>query len=271
MRLPSAVFAALAAMFLAQTSEAAPVTKEACRDAFEESQTQRASGALLEARSLLRVCASASCPSFIQVECLEWLTQVERAVPSVVLIVNTESGDLAGFAATMDGKPFTPELEGKPVEVDPGVHHFEFTLPGRPTIKRREVVLEGDKSRAIEVRWQAPVKQQVLPPPEPRVAMHRPIPPLVYAAAATAMVGAAGFATFGLLGRSKQGELDSCRPFCTGDQTGPVRSNYLLANISLGVSAAAVVVGAVLYLVRPEKPVGAGPKLIGVSGLQWTF
>jgi hypothetical protein len=71
-----------------------------------------------------------------------------------------------------------------------------------------------------------------------------------YALAGVAAAGAASFAFFSLSGRSQLRDLEDCKPYCARDDVQSVRTKYLIADISLGVSLVALGSAAYLWL-RP--------------------
>src|SRR5262245_12499893 len=88
-------------------------SKEMCGDAYADSQLRRRNNELLLARQKLRFCASDTCPAFMRTDCVEWLGQVERAIPSVVLEAKDEQGFILDATVTMDGKTIATKLDGK--------------------------------------------------------------------------------------------------------------------------------------------------------------
>ena len=74
--------------------------------------------------------------------------------------------------------------------------------------------------------------------------------------------GLASFTYFALSGRSDHSDLERCKPDCTESDVNSVHTKYLIADISLGVSVAALGVAAYLLLVdQPSDP----PEKAGVS------
>jgi hypothetical protein len=89
------------------------------------------------------------------------------------------------------------------------------------------------------------------PPPPPR---ERPTPFIVYPLLGVGALGAIGFGTFAFLGSSKENDLkDTCSPDCTDSDKKPMKLNYLLADVSMGVGAASLIAAGVFYFTRPEK------------------
>jgi hypothetical protein len=243
----------LSAFALSSLAHAADADKDKdvraeCVSAFETSQELRASGDLVTARSRLVSCVRPECPSSVRTECAKWLEQVEREQPSFVAAAKADGEDRLDVKVEMDGKLVQETLDGKASPVNPGAHQFRFYLPPFQPIEKRVVLSEGDKLRAISVEFTSPkpAAAAVLPAPTPApVRTHRPVPAPVYVLGGVAV-----------LGSSKQSDLEkSCAPSCAHDDVKEVRRNYLFADVSMGVGAAALLTGAILYFTRPERPI----------------
>src|SRR5262245_12836867 len=65
---------------------AAPTDIRACASAYEQGQRLRKQGALRAAREEVVLCASDSCPAALRDDCMQWLREIERALPTVVLV-----------------------------------------------------------------------------------------------------------------------------------------------------------------------------------------
>jgi hypothetical protein len=64
------------------------------------------------------------------------------------------------------------------------------------------------------------------------------------------------FAALGGTGLATRASLSSsCAPFCTDAQVQPVRTRFLAADISLGVSTAAAAAAIVVFVLRPARRV----------------
>lgn len=260
----------LSAIALSSLAHAADADKDKdvrteCVSAFETSQELRASGDLVTARSRLVSCVRPECPSSVRTECTKWLEQVEREQPSFVAAAKADGEDRLDVKVEMDGKMVQETLDGKAIPVNPGAHQFRFYLPPFQPIEKRVVLSEGDKLRAISVEFTSPkpAAAAALPAPTPApVRTHRPVPAPVYVLGGVAVLGAASFAYFGSTGSSKQSDLEkSCAPSCAHDDVKEVRRNYLFADVSMGVGAAALLTGAILYFTRPERPIEDGTQV----------
>ena len=137
----------------------------ACKQAYESSQENRKEGALIVARGKLRLCASEACPDVVRSDCIGWLAEVERAIPSVVLEAKVEGQLAMDAAVTLDGRSFATKLDGRPIDVDPGLHVFVFHKDGRAPIEQRVVVREQQKSVLVSASWDTPRAATASMPP----------------------------------------------------------------------------------------------------------
>ncbi|WP_437786838.1 hypothetical protein [Sorangium sp. So ce1097] len=244
---------------------------EQCVAAHAEVQRLRRDRHLLEAGRALAACKRSDCPAPVLRDCVAWGDELERATPSVVFNVTSGGEQVAGARILVDGQPVELSSSGAPLRLDPGKHTYRIEHGGYKPVTREFILFEGQRFQQVNVALEPLV---VAPAPqEPAVAMerYRPVPALTYVLAGVGVAGAASFAVWGLMGRSEKDELErTCRPACTDSDLGTVRTKYLIADISLGVGAAAFVGAALTYLLRPteERPVvvSVEPSRTGVYG-----
>jgi hypothetical protein len=148
--------------------------------------------------------------------------------------------------------------------LDPGKHFFRFELPNHEPIEQSIFLGEGMRFKTVNAEFRSPMKPSdaagangapvqpiSAPPPPPK---ERPTPVIVYPLLGVGALGAIGFGTFAFLGNSKENDLkNSCSPDCTTSDKKPMKTNYLIADISLGVGAASLVAAGIFYFTRPEK------------------
>jgi hypothetical protein len=190
--------------------------RKTCADAYESSQSLRDEGRLLRSREQLRVCARAECPGAVAKTCADWLAEIEQRIPSVVLSASSGAGvDRIDVRVTMDGTEVATKLEGRAVEIDPGVHTFVFEgADGRA--EQQFVVKQGAKDQALAVMLgRAPVQAAVDPPalapsapesPASTSSGASPIRYVGYAAGGLGLVGLGLGIVFGLHANSKYDE-----------------------------------------------------------------
>jgi hypothetical protein len=255
-RLGGLVLAGLAFLLAAPAEAGAQQaeTKTACLSAYENAQVLRQQAHLVEAREALGVCSRQECPPLVRQDCGNWLEEVDKAIPSVIVQASIDGAETTNVKVSIDGKVIKNRLDGKAIQADPGSHKFRFETAGFPPIEQTVTIREGEHYRPIPADWQTKKA-----PPVP-VEMTRPVPLPVWIMGGVAVAGAAGFATFGLIGNQKKSTLEKqgCAPFCATSDVDTAHTNYMVADISLAVGVAAVVAGSIFFLTRPEVPVQLG-------------
>jgi hypothetical protein len=263
----------VAMMLAAKTAEAAP-KREQCVQAYEETQVAMRRSRLLDARQSLQVCLDQACPAMLRSDCAGWLKEVEARTPSVVIeLVAGEGVAVKEAKLFVDGKPRDQGIDGKAMEVDPGNHTFKIEAPDSVPASVDILAREGEKLRVVRVELQS-TKKPVVPPKPPVTEpkpnpnpnngdRQRPIPTSVYAAAGIGVVAAAGFTVFAISGSSGKSDLEPCKPECSADEIGSVRTKFIVADVFLGVSVVALAAATYLFLTRPS--VG-GASTVGSSG-----
>ena len=133
--------------------------KQACVAAFDAAQQHRAEQRLLKAREALLQCGQPSCPDVVRTKCMEWLPELERALPSIVVAVRDRQGEDAVVAdLRIDGALVARRIDGRPIVIDPGPHTLRIDLKGSQPKTKRIVAQQGDKLRKIVVSFAAPEK-----------------------------------------------------------------------------------------------------------------
>jgi hypothetical protein len=222
--------------------EANDTGKAECLAQHEQAQIFRQQRRLLDAQTALRRCSRADCPGVIRADCVDWLDQVSRSVPSVVVTARARGLDLTEVRVTVDGKAIVDRLSGSALELDPGAHNFRFEAGPWPTVERTLLISEGVKGRAIDLEF--------APPPTvgsaPRAPLSLRLTKLDYIVGA---VGAAALVTSASLGAwalwSRHELQRSCGPFCDHDDVEAIRTRLVLADLALGV---AVVSAGILWV-----------------------
>lgn len=259
----------MAAELSTSSSQAAPPDGATCVKAYESAQMRRKSEDFIGARQELIVCASAACPSVIQGDCIEWLGKVEDAIPLVIFEAKVNGSPVFDVSVTLAGKLLAERLDGRSVEVNPGLHAFTFERPGAPPVVEKVIIHRGAKSHTVMASWSAPIKDGTAlpPPPPPPIPKTRPIPALFYALSGIGVVGLGGFAGLGISGLNQEHQLSStCSPVCKDSDLNPVKAQYIAAYTSAGVGALSLVGAGIVLFTRPERPVKSAfdPSRFGV-------
>ena len=138
----------------AAPSSSKPVSTDvdACANAAEESQALRKDGQLLESREQLVVCARSTCPAFIQKDCATWLTEVEQALPSIVIrVVRRErEGRHPGKGAGRRQAAHRKTRRSSP-RVNPGEHVFTYEAAGFPLVTETVLIRQSEANRLLSV------------------------------------------------------------------------------------------------------------------------
>lgn len=270
-RRPSALLAAALSIALAGEAQAA----SPCVQANQEAQELREKGRLREARAELLVCAQKSCNAVVRADCERWLKEVDEQTPTIVVrLVDARGQDVLGARVTIDEARI--ELDGKPVQVDPGQRTIKARARSGDIAETKVLMAQGEKARVIEVRFTtelapdgtrssgAPPKSDAKsegdrtgpekPPVDPGRSSGVPVLPLTLAVVGGVALGAFGF--FEITGQSAYSDLENgCKQTtagCSDAEIDPVRSKFVAAGVSLGVSVVAFGAAAILYLTRAK-------------------
>ena len=147
--------ATFVAALLADTPASADALEEkrACVSAADEGQVLRDEGKLRSAREAFTRCARQSCPKLVSADCSQWLIDLERRAPTVVVSAKDRNGKvLTHVRVTVDGELLSEQLDGKPLLVDPGERVFRFEAAGFEAVEQRITIAADDKERALAVQ-----------------------------------------------------------------------------------------------------------------------
>jgi hypothetical protein len=235
--------------------------KVACVAAAEKAQSLRSAGKLVEARNEVIACSRPECPAIVRTDCIHWLDDLERRVPTIVFRATDAGGrDVSGVTVDADGVRVANLLDGRAIPVDPGSHTFRFRTRSRLEVERSFVIAEGERARVVVVAFDAPLaadgtaaRASSARDQEPSASTHSP---LFYVSSAVAVVGLGSFVGFELLGQSEYRSLrDGCgaTSSCAHDDVTAARTKFIAAGISLGVAIAAAGVAAVLFVLEAQR------------------
>jgi len=246
-----------------QVTQNAP-TKEQCIETHRQAQQAQNDRKLVHARELSRNCTALACPGLIVTDCARWLNDMEQRIPSVVFEVRLDGKPNLTATIVADGELVQEWTRGESLRLDPGEHQFRFEMAEHQPIIQNLLLAEGMRYRIVSVDFAtekpaAPaVVTPVAPPPTsttPSAPPERPTPVIVYPLLGVGAVGLGSFALFGLMGKSKQSDLENtCKPNCTDSDLKPMKTSYLVGDISLGVGVASLVAASIFYIGRQEKP-----------------
>jgi hypothetical protein len=241
-----AALASLVGTFSGETAYA--IDKHACVVASDRGQAVRIDGKLVEAREAFVACADSSCPALVRTACADWLTEVDKLVPSVLFSVRDPEGrDVVDARVDADGKPLAGAMEGRPVLLDPGPHTFHFAAPGARAVDQAVVLREGEQRRTIEIVLERPAAiTPVLPLP-----VSEPSSSPRTAAWGFTVAAAAAWTVFGIFAVDGHVAYENAKGSCgSGCESayGPINTKFDVADVSLGVAVALTGVATVLFL-----------------------
>lgn len=246
--------------------------KQQCITAHADSQKLRADSKMQEAREKLLICTRPECPAAVRTDCGKWLSEVQEEVPSVVVVATDANGnDVADVKVMVDGKVAAAELTGQPVFLDPGSHTLRFERQGYAPVERKVVIRVGERNRRVEVSFAPtlaggenaggtePGRTTGDATPAKDVGSSgggRGVPTMTWVLGGVGVVGLGSFGFFALNGRSKENDLEKCKPNCPHSDVQSAKTSYLIGDISLGVGVAALAGAAYFYFAQP-KPAAA--------------
>jgi hypothetical protein len=288
-RTPAAAVVAWIALLYPRNAVA--TDKLACVSQAEEGQRLRKERRLVAAHDRFLACSTADCPEVVTADCTRWLGEVERSLASVIVKAeDTHRQPLADVRVLLDGSLLTDRPTSTPILVDPGVHVVRYERDASPPLEEHIELSEGERGRVLYAQFPdetAPL-QTPPPPPGPRPvrepaspsdpvesAPGEPgLPPSFWLLGGIGVASAASFAVFGLWGQNDQATLrPQCAPYCTPSQVAPIRTKFIIADVSLAVAILSV--GGALWIALVEQGSsahghGSTPRVsYDAAGLQW--
>jgi len=199
-----------------------------CVAASDAGQKLRDEGHLLESRAELATCAHEDCPAPVRGDCVQWMEDVDRRLPTIVIAATAAGRDTRDVRVTIDGALVKTTLDGGAIPLDPGEHHLRYEHAGDPPSEETIVLREGEKDRALRVRFGVPPAPLPLaPPPRP--------PVLAYAMTGVAGAGLVSFAIFAIAGYST---IQVCKNELNCDvpsHRSETLAEFVVADVSLGI------------------------------------
>jgi hypothetical protein len=211
-----------------------------CLDAVAKGQRLKDAHQLVEAREQLRICAAPSCPAVVLTDCANWLDEVEKALPSIVLTARNAAGaDQVDVKVSIDGQPFVSKLDGHAVPMNAGPHRFHFEDAAGASVDRLVLVKEGDKYLAISADM----------PPPPR-ASSSSWEAVGWALGGVGVAGLLAGGAFGLLAiHDKDSAHCDSKNVCDPGTTDAIKTAALASNIGWIAGGVLLGGGATLLLV----------------------
>lgn len=258
-----------------------PSPEQACIRAHEQAQVLRLDGSLMQSRSNLKACSLEVCPAVVQRDCVRWLDEVSSQIPTVVFEAITEAGDAQRVTVKQGNQVLASELDGRPLEMDPGYYEFQLELPGHAPKVVSVLLKQGEKNRLVSVDFRRASEPAALgtvaplqppAPPPPRAATRsRPTPTSVYVLGAVSLVGAGAATILGINTKAKEDRAyEDCAPACPDDRIDSIERWALATDVAIGVAIVSAVTATILYVRRPEvtefEPASAPVRVLPVVG-----
>jgi hypothetical protein len=242
-------------------------SRDECLTAHRTAQELKQSGKFVEAGQQLLICSSATCPGPVISDCGGWISELEEATPTIVFEIEADGKEATEAKVFVDQQPVTDWSHA--VKLNPGRHAVRVELPPFEPHEENVFAAEGHRMRLVPVKFASskpkpppvvPEGQAVAPGSDEE---RRPVPAMVYPLLGVGVAGLAGFGVFAGIGRGKQNGLEktcgASPAHCSESDLGPMKTMYLIGDVSLGVGAAALVGAAIVYLTRPAQRVQAAP------------
>lgn len=237
--------------WLVPLSGRAEAPREACVDAHEQAQLLRLRGDLTGARAQLLRCAQSGCPAPLVNECVPWLAELEKSLPSVVFaVVNQDGQDLVDVRVTSEGRVLAEQLDGRAISLNPGSYEFMFEAPGYQTSHYTAVIREAEQHRIIRAQLNA----RATPEHEDKGASSRLGYAPAHVLAGGALLSLGTGLILGAIGKRSLDRLeDACMAGeCSESERTRGRRLYVGADVAFAVSAGLALAATFLY-VRTKK------------------
>jgi len=249
---------------------------QACRSAYASGQKLAHRGQLVKAKRLLRSCAKPQCGVFLEHQCTAQYAQIDAEMPTVVPTATDQAGaPVLDVTLKVDGTVLAGRLDGRAVPINPGLHEFSFETRDGVVIRKKLLVVQGQRNRRLTVSVKRPAAgpdratadratagadrpAEVDRPPAPDLAVSSPTPAPPgrarsrwfttgsYVLLGAGLAGVGGYGALTYWGRKDNDELASCSPTCPQSSVDHIDHLYLAADVSLAVGAAALLGGAYL-------------------------
>jgi hypothetical protein len=242
-----------------------PTEKAECIRASDEGQQLRDDGKYAQAHEAFARCARETCPVLLRSDCARWLVELDESSASVVVNAKDDKGnDLVDVTVTVDGRALVTKLDGKPLQVDPGEHVFQYTAAGFPPVEDHLVIHAAEKNRTLNVRFAGAPVVPVTPDGRSQVPQAPgagpPVAGLVFAGVAVAAFASeAYFGISGLSQRSADLAPGGCASLknCPSSEKSDVQTKFVVADVSLGVGIVSAGLAAFFFLTKRTQDSGA--------------
>jgi hypothetical protein len=230
---------ALLALSILTSRSARADERDVCVTAAEHAQSLSADSKLIEAQRELIVCSRAVCPTVVQSDCVGWLDEVRRKMPTFIVHARAAGRDVGAGRVYVDDALVQQELHGRPFALNPGPHVIRIEADGYRPERIDAVAIQAQKDRVLEVTLGGRNAGAPSPGERPRSL----VPTWILGGAGVVALGS--FAVFEAIGQSDYRSLrDGCgaTSTCAPGDVDDARGSFVGAGISL--AAAGVLFGA---------------------------
>jgi hypothetical protein len=244
-------------------SGAAHAQEDACQGSYVATQRLQRAARLREARREAIACGQDSCSDTVRADCITWLGDIERALPTLVIDARDANGaTLADLRIAANGELLTEHWDGRALELDPGEYVLRIQH-GAQVVEAHALIREAEKYRTVPVRFEA------LPGATPALTDAPASPPAVsYVLGGLSLVGLASFAVLAVSGYSSEQHLrESCAGACRTADVDSVRTRYVFADLSLGIGVTAGIAAAAFWVWQPSH--ASTTLAIGPGSVRW--
>jgi hypothetical protein len=234
------VLAAFALVASHASAQSAP-TKQECADAYTQAQVLRAKDKLVLAKKQVDLCNDPACPQTLRKDCTAWLVELQESVPVLAVdVVDDRGGAVPSAHVTVDGAAVA---SGQSLTLDPGSHTVAADAPNMEGASETLALAKGEKHHVTLT-----LKAHAIMTEQPAASHPVPVVAIVLATVGVAFVG--GFIGFGIAGNSKRTDLDAvgCKPNCAQADVDSIKTDYVIADVALGVGLASLAVATVLFI-----------------------
>lgn len=201
--------------------------------------------ALRAAREHFALCSRSACPVPLRSDCADALGAIMRDLPSIVPGARRADGsDIGNLSIFVDGNPMAAE-PGASLHLDPGSHVVRIESAGyRPS--STEIVLRvGERNRPVFVTLERGDGDDR----SPFTGKGARRSPLIWPLAGLGVVAMGSFAYFGVSGMvDRAGAIGRCPGgTCPHEDEANVRTQFIIADISLAVGVLALAGAAILF------------------------
>lgn len=222
---------------------------ETCAEEAESAADARDHGRFHDALASFQKCATDACPRIVRDDCRAGIAAIRNDAPTLIVRIRSARGvDVVGAHLSLDGASVSTQDAIAGVLVDVGEHVLRVSADGFRPQELPVVVGNTEHGRLVEVvlAAEAPPPVTFAAPPE-----RNRTPALAVGVGGLAALGV--FTVFGSLSLAGYTHLESTCPKCTQSEIDTARTEGIIADVSLGVGLAALVVATILWFTAPSK------------------